>query len=207
MCDRSVPKSKYFILLVTLNTDWIPQPGRCNPELDKIVHQLCKIEYRGETAKIGEPLNPGLFIPEDSGYYTYQGSLTTPPCSECVIWVVFKEPIEVSEEQVRISKILIVLCTNLVPNFFSWGRSGVWSRTVGRTVVRVTTLRGSWRKILDRRCLWGRGRFENVDNRLDRRLESCNIFLFLYWCTCQWYRCENGHRCLITLVRFILQQC
>ncbi|XP_063915261.1 carbonic anhydrase 2-like isoform X2 [Zophobas morio] len=86
------------------------KPGRCNPELDKIVHQLCKIEYRGETAKIGEPLNPGLFIPEDSGYYTYQGSLTTPPCSECVIWVVFKEPIEVSEEQLGAFRSLKSYC-------------------------------------------------------------------------------------------------
>lgn len=34
------------------------------------------------------------------GYWTYQGSLTTPPCNECVTWIVFKEPITVTEEQV-----------------------------------------------------------------------------------------------------------
>lgn len=41
-----------------------------------------------------------IFI-ERGAYYTYLGSLTTPPCNECVIWIVFKDPIEVSAEQVR----------------------------------------------------------------------------------------------------------
>lgn len=36
---------------------------------------------------------------EKGAYYTYLGSLTTPPCNECVIWIVFVEPIEVSHEQ------------------------------------------------------------------------------------------------------------
>ena len=36
-------------------------------------------------------------------YYTYDGSLTTPPLAECVKWIVFKEPIEVSAAQVSFS--------------------------------------------------------------------------------------------------------
>lgn len=77
------------------------QSGKKHHEMDKVVNKLHKIEYKGQTAKISYPINPGLLLPEDSGYYTYQGSLTTPPCSECVIWIVFKEPIEVSHEQVK----------------------------------------------------------------------------------------------------------
>ena len=42
-----------------------------------------------------------LLRADDRAYWTYPGSLTTPPCNECVIWIVFKEPMEVSEEQVR----------------------------------------------------------------------------------------------------------
>ena len=43
-----------------------------------------------------------IFFTEKGAYYTYLGSLTTPPCNECVIWIVFVDPIEVSHEQVTI---------------------------------------------------------------------------------------------------------
>jgi carbonic anhydrase len=41
-------------------------------------------------------------LPEDRAYYTYMGSLTTPPCTEDVLWMVFKQPIQISAEQVGI---------------------------------------------------------------------------------------------------------
>ncbi len=39
-------------------------------------------------------------LPESGGHYRYPGSLTTPPCSEIVSWVVMTEPISVSREQI-----------------------------------------------------------------------------------------------------------
>jgi carbonic anhydrase len=41
-------------------------------------------------------------LPEDRRYYTYMGSLTTPPCSEGVLWMVMKTPVQVSPEQIEI---------------------------------------------------------------------------------------------------------
>lgn len=41
-------------------------------------------------------------IPENRGYWTYMGSLTTPPCSEDVLWMVMKQPQPISAEQVSI---------------------------------------------------------------------------------------------------------
>lgn len=76
------------------------QLGKRHDELNKIVSQLTNIEYKGMTTKLPFPVNPELFIPTVNTYWTYRGSLTTPPCSECVIWIVFKDPIEVSPEQV-----------------------------------------------------------------------------------------------------------
>lgn len=41
-------------------------------------------------------------LPEDRSYYTFMGSLTTPPCSEGVLWLVMRKPVPVSTEQVDI---------------------------------------------------------------------------------------------------------
>lgn len=45
-------------------------------------------------------LNAEELLPRDRSYYHYEGSLTTPPCSEGYKWYVMKNPLEVSGEQV-----------------------------------------------------------------------------------------------------------
>ena len=40
-------------------------------------------------------------LPADRKHFRYKGSLTTPPCSEGVLWTVFKDPIEASSDQIR----------------------------------------------------------------------------------------------------------
>ena len=39
-------------------------------------------------------------LPKKNGYYAFSGSLTTPPCSEGVQWIVLKDSVEVSQSQV-----------------------------------------------------------------------------------------------------------
>lgn len=42
------------------------------------------------------------FLPASRNYYTYMGSLTTPPCSEGVLWLVMRQPVQLSAEQIAI---------------------------------------------------------------------------------------------------------
>ena len=44
--------------------------------------------------------DPNALLPEEPGYSRYAGSLTTPPCSEVVSWVVMGESIAVSQAQI-----------------------------------------------------------------------------------------------------------
>lgn len=42
------------------------------------------------------------FLPKDKRYFQFMGSLTTPPCSEGVLWQVLKQPVTASREQIRL---------------------------------------------------------------------------------------------------------
>lgn len=44
-------------------------------------------------------IDPTLLLPAKRTYYTFLGSLTTPPCTEGVLWLVLKTPVQVSREQ------------------------------------------------------------------------------------------------------------
>jgi carbonic anhydrase len=46
-------------------------------------------------------INPAELLPADRSYSRFNGSLTTPPCSEGVNWLVMKTPVEVSTAQVK----------------------------------------------------------------------------------------------------------
>jgi carbonic anhydrase len=59
--------------------------------------KLMAIAPRQEgSATLKSPVDPNSFLPTDRQRFRYQGSLTTPPCSEKVDWNVFATPIEVA---------------------------------------------------------------------------------------------------------------
>jgi carbonic anhydrase len=55
----------------------------------------------GKSEKVAEMINPGGLLPADRGYWTYMGSLTTPPCTEGVRWFVFEQQVTLSRDQLR----------------------------------------------------------------------------------------------------------
>jgi len=48
------------------------------------------------------PIDLNQLLPTDRRYYTYMGSLTTPPCSEGVLWLVMQQSVPVSAQQIDI---------------------------------------------------------------------------------------------------------
>ena len=82
--------------------------GSKHEEFDKICKKLCLIPNKGYKVTFleGEKPDPAKFLPTKAGgapldFWRYEGSLTTPPLLESVIWTVFKKPIQISEDQVR----------------------------------------------------------------------------------------------------------
>ena len=57
---------------------------------------------RGDENAASTPLNLAELLPTDARYYTYMGSLTTPPCTEGVQWVVMRQPVTMSPEQIEL---------------------------------------------------------------------------------------------------------
>lgn len=50
----------------------------------------------------GVQVNMTNLLPSDHGYYTFAGSLTTPPCSEGVTWFVLKQPTSISASEIAV---------------------------------------------------------------------------------------------------------
>jgi carbonic anhydrase len=74
--------------------------GPSHPVLQKVWNNL-PLE-RNEEAPARVPLELADLLPTDRRYYTYMGSLTTPPCSEGVLWVVMRQPVTLTQEQIDI---------------------------------------------------------------------------------------------------------
>jgi carbonic anhydrase len=57
---------------------------------------------KGEELPAAVTLDPAGLLPTDRRYYTYMGSLTTPPCTEGVLWMVMKQPVQLSAQQIEL---------------------------------------------------------------------------------------------------------
>jgi len=57
---------------------------------------------KGDSVAARGTLDLTQLLPEQRGYFTYMGSLTTPPCSEGVLWMVMKQAVRASAEQIGV---------------------------------------------------------------------------------------------------------
>jgi carbonic anhydrase len=55
----------------------------------------------GEKRSLPAGVNAAALLPAERSYYRFEGSLTTPPCSEGVRWLVLKSPVSASRAQVQ----------------------------------------------------------------------------------------------------------
>uniref|UniRef100_A0A670YGL8 Carbonic anhydrase n=1 Tax=Pseudonaja textilis TaxID=8673 RepID=A0A670YGL8_PSETE len=71
-----------------------------NAYYSDFIAKLAKIKYAGYSTTL-DSLDIIAMLPENlSNFYRYHGSLTTPPCTENVIWTVFDTPIKLSYTQI-----------------------------------------------------------------------------------------------------------
>ncbi|MBK8293644.1 MAG: carbonic anhydrase family protein [Solirubrobacterales bacterium] len=73
------------------------EQGPSNPVMDKIVPLIGDSE--GDENDAPDPINPEDLLPTDATAFEYEGSLTTPPCTEGLEWIVYKQPITMSADQ------------------------------------------------------------------------------------------------------------
>ena len=81
------------------------QRGQDNPLVRELWNDL-PMEKEKEEFLDKVQIDASWIVPPDRRYYTFSGSLTTPPCSEDVTWFVLKHPTTVSAEEIeRFSKL------------------------------------------------------------------------------------------------------
>ncbi len=88
------PEGRLAVVAVLLDR------GSAQPVVQKVWNNL-PLE-KGEEVPARDTLDLNALLPSERSYFTYMGSLTTPPCSEGVLWMVMKQPVTISPEQIGI---------------------------------------------------------------------------------------------------------
>ena len=77
------------------------EPGAANP----VINNFWTYMPLGAGDRVMMPrgsVDLGGLLPKDQRYYQFMGSLTTPPCTEDVLWMILKEPVTLSPAQMRL---------------------------------------------------------------------------------------------------------
>jgi len=84
---------KLAVIAVLLDT------GSASELIDSLWKNIPQ-EKEKETVVANVTIDAAKLLPDNRDYYTFQGSLTTPPCSEGVRWFVLKSPLKIAAGQI-----------------------------------------------------------------------------------------------------------
>jgi len=76
--------------------------GDDNPEFEKLLAPIKSgdVVYKDDNVVLNETFPLNDLMPNNlDNYWRYLGSLTTPPCSEAVVWTVFQDTLNISQAQ------------------------------------------------------------------------------------------------------------
>ena len=77
------------------------EKGAENPAIQMVLNNL-PLDKNGEVVPPNQSIDINRLLPDNRRYFTFMGSLTTPPCTENVQWLVLKQPQQLSPEQLAI---------------------------------------------------------------------------------------------------------
>lgn len=76
------------------------EAGNANPLIEKVWTSM-PLDAGDKVRMPRGMLNLNELLPGDQRYYQFIGSLTTPPCTEGVLWMVMKQPVQIGRDQLR----------------------------------------------------------------------------------------------------------
>ncbi|KAH3812017.1 carbonic anhydrase 2-like [Dreissena polymorpha] len=84
------------------------QCGKEHPGFKYLVEAMPRVRGCGHKCQVTTLFNPSVLLPDNiQEYWTYHGSLTTPPCFESVQWIVIRQPVEFSSSQLQSLRTLL----------------------------------------------------------------------------------------------------
>jgi len=84
------------------------EEGAANPELQRLWDYMPLDSNDSLRSGEGVTFNPVSMLPPDrTKYLQYIGSLTTPPCTEGVVWIVLRQPVTASAEQIALFRKMV----------------------------------------------------------------------------------------------------
>jgi len=100
---------------------FLKEGDTAHEEFGKITNLLSKVQKKGDQTVLTGQIDPTKLLPACEHYFTYPGSLTTPPLLESVTWLVYDNPITISKEQMASMRSLMIgledACDCVVDNY------------------------------------------------------------------------------------------